>query len=236
TPTAQRLLPNAEAGEDFGDGGFGDGLAGDFAEVFGGNLQVDGEGGEFKPLLSAGDGGAGGGEGSLQLRLVAAVADEDAFLACATVGEGVAHAPAESVQPFARPRGNRQRVRWQERTIGAGQVDLVCDQQAPGRQLVQEAGLVVLGAGPPHRDQEDQIGGGQFGAGAADADLLHRIVGVAQAGGVGQADRDAVEVERLLDQIARGARHVGDDGPLLPEEGVEQAGLADIGPPGDDDG
>ena len=54
--------------------------------------------------------------------------------------------------------------------------------------------------------QHDQIRLPDRGPGARDADFLHRIVGLAQAGGVDHVRRDALQVDALADRIARRAR------------------------------
>ena len=69
---------------------------------------------------------------------------------------------------------------------------------------------------------------------AADAFLLDAIVGVAQAGGVDEGQRDAVEIDRLAQHVARGAGNVGDDRALGGGERVEQARFAGVRAADDD--
>ncbi len=53
--------------------------------------------------------------------------------------------------------------------------------------------------------------------------------------GVEKADLDASEIERNLDEISRRAWFIGDDRRIAPGQRIEQAGLARIGRPEDDD-
>ena len=59
--------------------------------------------------------------------------------------------------------------------------------------------------------------------------------GVAQAGGVDEAEGDAIEVEGLFDGVAGGAGLGADDGAVGAEEGVEKGGLAGVRGTGEDD-
>ena len=51
------------------------------------------------------------------------------------------------------------------------------------------------------------------------------------ARGVHEHERAVVGLEHGVDRVARRSRDVGDDQPLLAEQRVEEAGLADVGPP-----
>ena len=75
----------------------------------------------------------------------------------------------------------------------------------------------------------DDIGLLDLGPGALDADLLDGVVGVAQAGGVDEVDGYAFDADLLDDAVAGGAGDGGDDGNFGAGQGVEQAGLADVG-------
>ena len=85
-------------------------------------------------------------------------------------------------------------------------------------------------------DQEkNQVG--RFGAlpGALDADRLDLAGAFADAGGIGEADLYAVEVQREFDQVAGGAGLVRDDRRVTAGESVQKAGLSGIGRTDDDD-
>ena len=55
-------------------------------------------------------------------------------------------------------------------------------------------------------------------------------MGVPDAGGVDQAQQYAAHHRFLLHRVPGGAGHVGDNGPLTAQQGVEQGALAHIGP------
>ena len=95
-------------------------------------------------------------------------------------------------------------------------------------------GAIPLGQQPGIEHRQLQVGG--LGAGKRPADTLGLDVlgGVAQAGGVGQHHRPAMQVQMHLDDVAGGAGGGRHDGGLAPGQPVEQAGLARIG--GADDG
>ena len=81
-------------------------------------------------------------------------------------------------------------------------------------------------------DDEDQVG--DVAAPAARARRLRlRSTSsvVAQAGGVDQRDAQAVEVDDLRHQIARRARHVGDDRPRAPTSALNRLDLPTFGSP-----
>ena len=65
--------------------------------------------------------------------------------------------------------------------------------------------------------------------GALDADALDDVGGVADAGGVDEAEGDATEVDGVFDDVAGGAVDVAHDGSLFAYEGVEEGGLAHVG-------
>jgi len=56
-----------------------------------------------------------------------------------------------------------------------------------------------------------------------------------QARRIAEHDGDATEVGALLQHVARRAGNVRDNGALLAEQRVEEAGLAGVGPPDDGD-
>ena len=82
---------------------------------------------------------------------------------------------------------------------------------------------------------DDNIGLLDLGPGALDADSLDRVVGVAQAGSVDEVDGHAFDADLLDDAVTGGAGDGGDDGNFGASQGVEQAGLADVGGAGEHD-
>jgi len=73
---------------------------------------------------------------------------------------------------------------------------------------------------PQHRELLDPLADGRLPA---------------DARGVGEDDRAALVREGAVDGISGGARHRADDDPILPEQGVDQRRLADVGAPDDGD-
>ncbi len=81
--------------------------------------------------------------------------------------------------------------------------------------------------------EEHPVGLFDLGPGTLNADLLHLVLGVAQAGGVDDVQRHAIQVDMLAQHIAGGTGDLGDDGGLAPGQGIEQARLASVGTTGD---
>lgn len=77
-------------------------------------------------------------------------------------------------------------------------------------------------------DFDDEVGAVEFALGALDADALDVVMGLAQAGGIDQAERDAVNLDDFLNGVAGGAGGGADDGTLKAEEGIEQAAFANV--------
>ena len=64
---------------------------------------------------------------------------------------------------------------------------------------------------------------------------LAGLAAAAQARGIDQRVAPAGALERHLDRVARGARLVEGDHPLLADQRVDQGGFADVGPADDGD-
>ena len=79
-------------------------------------------------------------------------------------------------------------------------------------------------------DVEDEVGFFQGFPTATDALAFDVVGGRAQAGGVDEHDGDAANVGGFLDGVAGRAGGVGDDGAVVAEQLVEEAGLSDVGP------
>lgn len=102
-------------------------------------------------------------------------------------------------------------------------------QQAVISQAGQQRDIVHAHALSVIKQEPHEVGTFDGLPGAADALGLNGIVGVAQAGGVDQGDRQAIEGEVFTQHITGGAGHLGDDGCINPGQLVEQGRLADIG-------
>ena len=79
------------------------------------------------------------------------------------------------------------------------------------------------------QDVQNQIGGCQCSTAAADAFDLDFVAGFAEAGGVNEDDGETANVGGFLDGVAGGAGDGGDDGAVVAEELIEEAGFADVG-------
>jgi hypothetical protein len=84
-------------------------------------------------------------------------------------------------------------------------------------------------------DFDDEVGAFEFLVGALDADALDFVATFAEAGGIDEAEGDAVDLDDFLDGVAGGAGGGADDGALEAEQAIEQAAFADVGL-ADDDG
>ena len=67
-------------------------------------------------------------------------------------------------------------------------------------------------------------------------DALDLIVGITQTRCIDHVQGHAVDMDMFAQHIAGGAGDIGDDGRFAPGQGIEQAGLAGIGPASDDHG
>ena len=83
-------------------------------------------------------------------------------------------------------------------------------------------------------DFEDEVGAFEFGLGALDADAFDVVEAFAEAGGVDEAEGDAVDLDDFFDGVAGGSGGGADDGAFEAEEAVEEAAFADVGFANDD--
>ncbi len=106
---------------------------------------------------------------------------------------------------------------YMESRASVGQVALVPHAQhgSLGRPRVGEHG-----AGGIHHLKDDPGALGSTSA-ALDTELLESVVGLMDAGGVGEAEQHAVQQEGVLDGVARGTAYVAHDGAFLAQQGVE---------------
>ena len=79
------------------------------------------------------------------------------------------------------------------------------------------------------RHGDHQVGGLRRFAAALYAQLLHGVGGVADTGGVDEPQEGAAAGDGLLHRVPRGAGDVGDDGPVIASQGIEQRRLSGIG-------
>ena len=77
--------------------------------------------------------------------------------------------------------------------------------------------------------EQHRVGPGNFVPGAGDADALHLVLAVAQAGGVDDVQGHTFDLDGLLHLVAGGACNGGDDGQLGPRQRVEQRAFTGIG-------
>ena len=80
------------------------------------------------------------------------------------------------------------------------------------------------------KQQHDQIGTGQSVVASGDAQPLNGIIGAADAGGVEQRDRNALQHDFAFQQVSRGSGQIGHDGSLPPTEPIQKGALANVGP------
>lgn len=71
-------------------------------------------------------------------------------------------------------------------------------------------------------DEEGDGGAGGGGAGALDADGFDGVGGVAQSGGVDEAEEVVADFKGVFDGVAGGAVDVADYGAFFAEEAVEE--------------
>ena len=111
------------------------------------------------------------------------------------------------------------------------QIDLVHnrDRAVACRACQHEHILVADGLGAVEHSQ-DERGSRSLRHRPVNARLLHRIVRVAQTGGVGHAKQNLSDLDILLDEIAGRARNIGHNRPLAAEQRVQQRGLAGVRP------
>jgi hypothetical protein len=117
-------------------------------------------------------------------------------------------------------------------------VDLVDAQNAGDLLLPDAADEGPLR--PPHVGDGLHQQKGAVHVAEAGGDHLHHVVpqrglGPVEARGVQQDELGVPPVHHAVDAVAGGLGLVGDDGHLLPHQGVGEAGLAHIGPSADGD-
>ena len=102
---------------------------------------------------------------------------------------------------------------------------------------VKRGGRIGRGRGAGHRlrigHADDDPRPRDGGAGPFDPHAFEPVVGRADARRVDEAEQYAVDVHRLLDGVARGARDLRDHGAFLAQQAVQQGRFPDIG--GSDD-
>jgi len=79
------------------------------------------------------------------------------------------------------------------------------------------------------QNQQHEVGIRQAFARAGDTDLLHFISGLTQTGSIYGAQRNAPQIQRFFNHIARRAGNGRDDGSVCSQQRIEQGRFADIG-------
>ena len=130
-------------------------------------------------------------------------------------GAGQARDPARQVGADGRGRRGREEVR------------LVQHRQ---RVVAEQRNALRIGLGPAPAVEDDQreVGARSAGERAAHAFALDFVAALAQAGGVGEGDRPARQVEADLDDVAGGAGAGRDDGRLPSGQAIEKAGFSGV--------
>ena len=119
------------------------------------------------------------------------------------------------------------------------QIDLVEDQDfrlRPVLQPVEQVGDAALEAGAGVDHQSDQIGVLRAAPGGGDHRPVEAALGLENARRVGEQDLGLAVDGDAHQPGAGGLRLGGDDRDLLPDQGVDQGGLAGIGRADDGDG
>ena len=70
---------------------------------------------------------------------------------------------------------------------------------------------------------DNEIGRAHGLVGAIDADLLHHVIGLAQAGRIGDANQPSVEIESDIDEIAGCTGNIGDNRDVTLRQIIDQA-------------
>lgn len=120
--------------------------------------------------------------------------------------------------------------------LPGGVVDFVDFVEGDDEVLAAAAGeylpgeLLDLLRGVGGVDEPDDDGGlVEFLEGTLDAHALDGVVGLADAGGVDEAEGDALQHDGVFDDVAGGAMDVGDEGAVFLDEAVEQGRFAGVG-------
>ncbi len=111
-------------------------------------------------------------------------------------------------------------------------VDLIEDEDR-GRSAMGHRPLVIGHFSTPIHDVQHEVRKFDLPSGARDAGQFDRVVTLAHAGGVDEAQRDAAEVDDFLDHVPRGAGLRAHDRAFVPEEQIEERGFADVRRPVD---
>ena len=144
-------------------------------------------------------------------------------------GPGQGHdAALEFVQALARFGADGKLA---EVVPGLEQVPLAAQDETilPRRKGQQPLILLRQGLGAV-QEQDRHVRPIQSGAGTVDADLLHQIPALPDARRVHQPHGHAEEAGFLVQSVPGGAGQVRDDGPIRPQQGVQQGALAHVGP------
>ncbi len=115
------------------------------------------------------------------------------------------------------------------------QIDLVDDDQAARARGIDVGAILIAQRARSIDHDEHEIRRLRRGARALNAFALDDLLGLADARGVDQRDRDSADVAALREQVARRAGNLGDDGAIGADECVEEARLSNVGAADDRD-
>ena len=204
------LLADAEVLEDVAEDFVGGDLAaGDFAQSGDAGVKVLGNEVAWELLVHSVDGTTDGEEGFVEHLLVADVCDEKAVLGDGWYG---------CQELFVKP-GKTGAVDGLE----LGRLIADADDRLVGTYLDVGVGYTWLG----HKDKDVGTGGSRKGT--LNAHTLDGVGGGADTRRIKETEGDALQLEGVLDDVARGALYVRYNGLVIAYECVEQGRFAHIG-------
>lgn len=232
------LFTDAEFGEDGAEDFVGRDLAGDFAQVVHALANVLGEKVAREAGLQAIEGAQYGVVGVYEGFVVAGVGDDYVILAGLGQVDGVNQHRFEGVDVLV-VRGREEchcgvghlageAVVQLGELLPGGVVDLVDLVEGDDEVLAVTAGEYLPGElldllwGVSGVDEpDDNAGLVELLEGAFDTHALDGVVGFAYAGGVDEAEGDALQYDGVFDDVAGGAVNVGDEGAVFLDQAVE---------------
>ena len=240
------LLADAEFGEDGAEDFVGRDLAGDFAQIVHALADVLGEEVAREAGLQAVEGAQHGIVGVHEGFVVAGVGDDYVVFAGLGQVDGIDQHRLEGVDVLVVRRREEyhcgvghlvgEALVQSGELLPGGVVDFVDFVEGDDEVLAAAAReylpgeLLDLLRGVGGVDEPDDDGGlVEFLEGALDAHALDGVVGLADAGGVDEAEGDALQHDGVFDDVAGGAVDVGDEGAVFLDEAVEQGRFAGVG-------
>lgn len=243
---ASTLFSDAKLGEDGAEDFVGRDLAGDFAQVVHALADILSEEVAREAGLQAVEGALYGVVGVHEGFVVAGVGDDYVALAGLGQVDGFDQHRLEGVDILV-VRGREEYHCGavhpaSEAFVQTGEllpgvvVDLIDLVEGDDEVLVVTAGEYLLRElldglwGVGGVDEPDDDGGlVEFLEGAFDTHALDGVVGFAYAGGVDEAEGDALQHDGVFDDVAGGAVDVGDEGSIFFDQVIEQGRFAGVG-------